>query len=164
MKSCFGKYLVCLTLLCLTGCTDGGKTGGKFGTMPPSDISKSFTASDGKIITMPSGIKYEDIKVGTGAEAEAGKTIHVHYTCYMLDGTVADSSLKRGQPYGFKLGTASVIKGWDLGLVGMKEGGKRKLLVPSEFAYGTHRYGIIPPGSDLIFEVELLKVDEPGKP
>ena len=159
MTSICGKLLPCAALLFLIGCTDGGKTGGKFGTLPANDVSKSFTTGGDKIKTLPSGVKYEDTLEGTGAVAEDGKSIIVHYTGYLVDGTEFDSSLKHGQPFPVKLGTGSVIKGWDLGLVGMKEGGKRKLLIPAEYAYGSRRMGSIPPNSDLIFEVELLKVN-----
>ena len=151
MNSRGGKLLLCMALVSLPGCTDGGKTGGKFGTLPVNEVCQSFTTGGDKIKTLPSGVKYEDTKEGTGAVAEDGKSIIVHYTGYLVDGTVFDSSLRRGQPF--------PIKGWDLGLVGMKEGGKRKLLIPTDLAYANQRMGSIPPNSDLIFEVELVKVN-----
>ena len=105
-------------------------------------------------------LKMEDTKVGTGAEAAAGKTVAVHYSGFLLDGKKFDSSLDRGQPFVFQLGAGQVIKGWDQGVQGMKVGGKRKLTIPSALAYGEQGAGnVIPPNATLVFEVELLKVE-----
>jgi peptidylprolyl isomerase len=102
----------------------------------------------------------EDVVVGTGAEAKAGDKISVHYTAKLLDGTVFDSSVTRGQPFEFTLGAGMVIEGWDKGFDGMKVGGKRKLHIPSAMAYGSRGAGgVIKPNSDLIFDVELLGVN-----
>ena len=100
----------------------------------------------------------EDIKVGTGVVAEKGKTISVHYTGWLTNGTKFDSSLDRGVPFSFTLGAGEVIKGWDEGVVGMKVGGKRKLTIAPELGYGASAVGPIPANSTLIFEVELLEV------
>jgi FKBP-type peptidyl-prolyl cis-trans isomerase FkpA len=101
----------------------------------------------------------EDKTVGTGAEATTGKTVDVHYTGWLTDGKKFDSSLDRGQPFSFPLGGGRVIQGWDKGVVGMKVGGKRKLTIPGDLAYGTRGYpGLIPPNATLVFEVELLAV------
>lgn len=105
-----------------------------------------------------SGLKIEDLKVGIGAEAKAGNTILVHYTGTLVDGTKFDSSLDRGEPLSFTLGVGQVIKGWDEGVAGMKIGGKRKLTIPPELAYGARAIGSIPPNSTLIFEAELLGI------
>lgn len=105
-----------------------------------------------------SGLKIEDIKVGTGAEAVAGKEVEVHYTGTLTNGQKFDSSKDRNQPFKFTLGAGQVIKGWDQGVAGMKEGGVRKLTIPPELAYGSRAVGSIPANSTLIFEVELLKV------
>lgn len=105
-----------------------------------------------------SGLRIEDLKVGIGAEAKAGNTISVHYTGILVDGKKFDSSLDRGEPLSFTLGVGQVIKGWDEGVAGMKVGGKRKLTIPSELAYGARAIGSIPPNSTLIFEVELLGI------
>lgn len=100
-----------------------------------------------------------DIQVGTGAEAVAGKKVSVHYVGTLTDGTKFDSSRDRGQPFDFPLGAGRVIKGWDQGVAGMKVGGKRKLVIPPELAYGSKGFpGLIPPNSTLVFEVELLGV------
>jgi FKBP-type peptidyl-prolyl cis-trans isomerase len=105
-------------------------------------------------------MKIEDIKVGTGEEAVAGKNVTVHYTGTLTDGTKFDSSLDRGTPFTFSLGSGEVIPGWDQGVAGMKAGGKRKLTIPPSLGYGEQgAEGVIPPNSTLIFEIELLKVE-----
>ncbi|ULJ63689.1 FKBP-type peptidyl-prolyl cis-trans isomerase [Wielerella bovis] len=103
----------------------------------------------------------EDLQVGTGKEAEKGKGITVHYTGWLEDGTKFDSSLDRNDPLRITLGVGQVIKGWDEGFNGMKEGGKRKLTIPPEIGYGARGAGrVIPPMATLIFEVELLQVHD----
>ncbi|MBX4210437.1 FKBP-type peptidyl-prolyl cis-trans isomerase [Candidatus Parcubacteria bacterium] len=103
-------------------------------------------------------LKTEDIVIGTGAVAQNGKMITVHYTGTLTDGTKFDSSRDRGTPYQFTLGNGDVIRGWDLGIVGMKVGGKRKLTIPPQLGYGITGYGPIPPNATLLFDVELLGV------
>ncbi|MFH1193624.1 MAG: FKBP-type peptidyl-prolyl cis-trans isomerase [bacterium] len=103
----------------------------------------------------------EDIKIGGGAEVKKGDTVSVHYTGWLTDGTKFDSSVDRGQPFSFTVGAGQVIQGWDEGLVGMKVGGKRKLTIPSQMGYGpTGAAGVIPPNAVLIFEIELLKINQ----
>src|SRR5437868_3916883 len=109
--------------------------------------------------TTASGLQYEDLKVGEGEAATAGKTVSVHYTGWLTDGKKFDSSKDRGQPFEFPLGRGHVIQGWDDGFAGMKVGGKRKLTIPPEMGYGAAGAGgVIPPNATLIFEVELLGV------
>jgi len=112
-----------------------------------------------KEITTPSGLKYIELKEGTGDVAKAGQSVSVHYTGWLTDGKKFDSSVDRGQPFSFKLGAGQVIKGWDEGVAGMKVGGKRKLIIPADLAYGNRAMGgVIPANSTLVFEVELLGV------
>jgi len=104
-------------------------------------------------------LQIEELKAGTGAEATSGKTVDVHYTGWLTDGTKFDSSVDRGRPFSFPLGGGRVIKGWDQGVAGMKVGGKRKLTIPPELGYGSRGAGaVIPPNATLVFEVELLAV------
>lgn len=105
-----------------------------------------------------SGLMYIMEKEGTGKQAEAGKNVKVHYTGTFLDGKKFDSSVDRGEPIAFPLGQGRVIKGWDEGIALLKEGGKAKLLIPYYLAYGEGARGPIPAKSDLIFDVELIKV------
>ncbi len=110
-------------------------------------------------ITTPSGLVYEDLAVGDGAEAATNQDVTVHYTGWLTDGTKFDSSKDRDQPFVFKLGKGQVIKGWDEGVAGMKVGGKRKLTIPPQLGYGARGAGgVIPPNATLTFEVELLEV------
>ena len=113
-----------------------------------------------KVITTKSGLKYVEQKVGEGKVAKAGDDVEVHYTGTLTNGKKFDSSRDRNEPFTFPLGKGKVIKGWDEGVAGMKEGGKRKLIIPPELGYGARDVGngLIPANSTLIFEVELLKV------
>ena len=107
----------------------------------------------------PSGLKIIDVQIGTGREAVANTNVTVHYDGRLENGKEFDSSRRRDQPFQFRLGTGQVIKGWDEGLVGMKEGGKRQLVIPPELGYGQRGAGgVIPPNATLVFDVELLKV------
>ena len=102
----------------------------------------------------------DDLKVGTGAEAKAGNTVTVHYTGTLTDGKTFDSSKDRGKPFSFPLGKGRVIRGWDVGVAGMKIGGVRKLTIPPEEGYGASGAGdVIPPHATLLFEVELLGIN-----
>jgi|TARA_B110000967_G_C18696046_1_gene465427 FKBP-type peptidyl-prolyl cis-trans isomerase len=110
---------------------------------------------------MSTGLEIEEIIIGEGVEANDYNKVIVNYTGSLEDGSVFDSSLNPGrEPFNFTLGVGSVIKGWDLGVKGMKVGGKRKLIIPADLGYGENGAGsAIPPGATLIFEVELLKVE-----
>jgi FKBP-type peptidyl-prolyl cis-trans isomerase len=105
------------------------------------------------------GMKVEILKEGTGVEAKNGDKVTVHYVGTLEDGTKFDSSIDRGTPFSFKLGAGEVITGWDLGVLGMKVGEKRKLTIPYDLAYGENGYGPIPAKATLIFEVELLGIN-----
>lgn len=107
----------------------------------------------------PVRVQIEVLTRGNGATAVAGDTVVVHYTGWLTDGTKFDSSLDRGRPFEFELGAGIVIQGWDEGVVGMRVGGKRRLTIPPELAYGDRSVGdVIPPGATLVFELELLEV------
>ena len=102
-------------------------------------------------------LQYKDLKVGDGSIAENGKVAMVHYTGWLTDGTKFDSSLDHGQPFQFRIGEGGVIQGWDKGVLGMRVGGKRRLVIPSDLGYGARGAGgVIPPNATLVFEVELL--------
>lgn len=106
-----------------------------------------------------SSLEYIEIKVGTGASPRRGDTVQVHYTGTFPDGRKFDSSVDRGQPFEFRLGMQEVIEGWDEGLSLMKVGGKAKLIIPPQLAYGEMgAAGVIPPNATLHFEVELLGI------
>lgn len=108
---------------------------------------------------MENELKITETQVGSGKETSRGALLFVEYEGFLEDGTKFDSSLERGKPFQFVFGTGRVIKGWDQGLIGMKEGGKRTLFIPSHLAYGERQVGaIIAPHSNLIFHVELLEV------
>lgn len=115
------------------------------------------------MITTPSGLQYEDTAAGSGATAEAGRQVSVHYTGWLYEGGAAgrkfDSSKDRNDPFDFTLGAGMVIRGWDEGVQGMQVGGTRRLLIPPELGYGARGAGgVIPPNATLLFEVELLGV------
>lgn len=142
-----GGYLI------YSASTKGSSTASTQGGPPPID-------SNIQTVTTASGLKYQDITVGTGQEAKAGDSVTVNYTGWLTDGTKFDSSLDRNQPFTFNLGQGGVIKGWDEGVAGMKVGGKRRLTIPPDLAYGSQgASGVIPPNATLIFDVELLSVN-----
>jgi peptidylprolyl isomerase len=120
---------------------------------------------ESQFTTTPSGLKYADLQVGTGAVAAAGQRVAVHYTGWLTDGKRFDTSRKprrpmgRQEPFVFTLGRSEVIKGWDEGVAGMQVGGKRQLVIPPDLAYGQRGAGdVIPPGATLVFEVELVEI------
>lgn len=142
----------------LTACTK--KEGTETAATDSQSSAATGTSKENKPAATQAKLEMNDIKVGDGAAAETGKKVFVHYTGWLSDGKKFDSSIDRGQPLPFQLGAGQVIKGWDQGIVGMKVGGKRKLTIPPQLAYGEAGAGaIIPPNSTLVFEVELTKVE-----
>jgi len=123
----------------------------------------SESANAQQEVATPSGLKYIDTKVGTGAAPKTGQTCVMHYTGWLYDGgkkgAKFDSSVDRGQPFEFKIGQRQVIGGWDEGVATMKVGGKRTLIIPPELGYGARGAGnVIPPNATLMFDVELLAI------
>ncbi|HYF77620.1 MAG TPA: FKBP-type peptidyl-prolyl cis-trans isomerase [Symbiobacteriaceae bacterium] len=109
--------------------------------------------------TTSTGLRYEDLVEGTGPQPQRGQTVECHYTGWLTNGKKFDSSRDRGRPFSFQLGMGRVIRGWDEGVLTMKVGGKRRLLVPPDLGYGVRGAGgVIPPNAELIFEIELLDI------
>lgn len=146
------KFLSLFTLVLLLTACQGEET--------PADVTDSTSNTDTSMTeSTVTELIIEDTLVGTGAESKNGDTLVVHYTGTLEDGTKFDSSVDRGQPFEFMIGQGYVIEGWEKGMLGMKVGGKRKLTIPSDMAYGDSGVpGAIPGGATLIFEVELLEV------
>ncbi|GAB5370721.1 hypothetical protein AAMO2058_001517400 [Amorphochlora amoebiformis] len=125
--------------------------------------TKPAKAEMGQIITTPSGLQYYDVVEGTGAAPKPGQLVKVHYTGWLQGfdqpANKFDSSRDRGRPFSFNVGTGMVIKGWDEGVLGMRVGSRRRLIIPADLGYGQRGAGrIIPPGATLYFDVELLGI------
>ena len=143
------KYLsaiiVVLFAISVIGCSSTKKT------------AKEDTSGP-KTITTPSGLQYTDLNVGTGPSPTAGQEVTVHYIGTLANGTKFDASYDRNQPFKFRLGMGEVIKGWDEGILTMKVGGKRRLIIPPQLGYASRAAGPIPANSTLYFDVELISV------
>ena len=131
--------------------------------LPPPVVPKDIPAVTGPV-KYEFALRYQDITVGTGDLAASGYVYKVHYTGWLEDGTKFDSSLDRGQPIEFQQGAHRVIPGWDQGFAGMRVGGKRRLFIPWQLAYGEQGRGQIPPRANLIFDIELLAQRDPNAP
>jgi peptidylprolyl isomerase len=126
----------------------------------PAAVQTVGGQSGGKLVKTPSGLQYEDLVPGSGDSPKQGKKVTVHYTGWLTDGTKFDSSVDRNEPFTFVIGTGQVIPGWDEGVMTMKIGGKRKLVVPAALGYGASGAGgVIPPNATLVFEVILLDIN-----
>lgn len=140
-------FLLCAAMLLVAGC--GGK--------------ESPVTQEGTPVTLPSGLVYVDLKVGSGDPIRPGQIAVVHYTGWLDDGGKPgrqfDSSYSRNRPFDFRLGARQVIQGWDEGVAGMRVGGKRRLTIPPQLGYGERGAdNVIPPNATLIFDVELLEI------
>lgn len=146
------NFLTAIMILSvLTSCSDGS--------------TQEVDEPQSKIVTTASGLQYEILQEGSGQQAKAGDMVKVHYTGSLTDGKKFDSSHDRGEPIAFKLGIGQVIKGWDEGISLMKPGGKARLTIPGNLAYGERGSGnTIPPNATLIFDVELVEIVELVKP
>lgn len=120
--------------------------------------SSSATSMEASASTSPSGLKIEDMQVGNGPEVKSGDTVTINYKGTLTNGTKFDSSYDRGTPFTTQIGVGHVIKGWDEGVIGMKVGGRRKLTIPPDLAYGDREIPGIPANSTLVFELELVGV------
>jgi len=129
--------------------------------VPVYAAAKEVKKTEIKAVTTASGLKYTDLVVGKGASPVAGKKVKVHYTGTLENGRKFDSSVDRNEPFSFVIGVGQVIPGWDEGVMTMKVGGKRKLIIPSKLGYGASGAGgVIPPNATLLFDVELLDVSK----
>ena len=145
---------VALFALILSAC--GGSGDDRGGADAPGG---DFAIDSAAMTRTGSGLQYQDVTVGTGAEARQGQVAVVHYTGWLTDGTKFDSSRDRNAPFSFPIGAGQVIPGWDEGVAGMKVGGRRKLLIPANLGYGEMGAPpVIPPGATLVFDVELLEL------
>lgn len=145
----------------LAGCASGG--GGRAAAPAPTPTPAPVAQALAPAAEEEGGLgelRIRDLQLGTGVEATAGRNVSVHYTGRLLSGRKFDSSLDRGQPFRFALGAGQVIRGWDLGVAGMRVGGKRQLTIPPHLGYGAAGAGgLIPPNATLVFDVELLGVE-----
>ena len=149
------RSALALFALILSACggSDGDSGGGA------AAAGGDFAVDSAALTKTASGLQFQDVAVGTGAEARGGQTAVVHYTGWLTNGTKFDSSRDRGEPFSFPIGAGQVIAGWDEGVAGMKVGGRRKLVIPASLGYGEMGAPpVIPPGATLVFDVELLDV------
>ena len=167
------SVLAIFATLMLTACGQAATTGRTLATPITSAAASAPTeppaaaaaptvptpAAQGNAMTTPSGLQYIELAAGSGPAPQPGDIVSVHYTGTLTDGTVFDSSYKRGEPIKFPLGRGRVIPGWDEGIALMKKGGKARLIIPPQLGYGAQGAGgVIPPNATLIVDVELLDV------
>ena len=156
------KVLICFLLLAATlifACSKNEPAAPEIKKGGGTVMEKTAAGQSEKMTTTPSGLQYVDLVPGSGASPAPGKKVTVHYTGWLTDGKKFDSSVDRNEPFVFQIGTGQVIAGWDEGVMTMKIGGKRKLIIPANLGYGTAGAGgVIPPNAPLVFEVILLDI------
>jgi FKBP-type peptidyl-prolyl cis-trans isomerase len=154
------KYVVAVIILALAAVFVLAQTATKKPSATAATNTNAPTKVTGDGVKTPSGLIYWDIRVGNGDVAKEGSRVRVHYTGWLTSGKKFDSSVDAGKPFDFTLGNGEVIKGWDLGVAGMRVGGKRQLRIPPDLGYGANGTpgGPIPPNATLIFDVQLLNV------
>jgi len=147
-------FPVLVLAFALAGCGDDST-----GPKDPADLNfaPSLGVNLAEMTKTASGVYYKDLVVGQGTEVSTGDRLTVHYTGWLHDGTKFDSSVDRNEPYTFTLDN-NVIPGWQDGVPGMRVGGKRKLVIPPNLAYGSQGQGVIPPNATLVFDVEMLAI------
>lgn len=147
-----------ISILIFAGCGKKTQNNNTSNTAANSDDQVQVVDNSQTNQTEEEQLKIDDLKIGDDGETKVGDTISVNYIGTLTDGTKFDSSYDRSIPFEFVLGTNQVIKGWDIGVIGMKVGGKRKLTIPPDFGYGSRAVGDIPANSTLVFEIELLEI------
>lgn len=162
------QAIIIIIVLCIVGFFFGGSA--LFNQLGNNQVQQNSTGSTNSetatstedkaspVVVSENGLSMQDVKVGTGPEAKPGMVVTVNYIGTLQNGQKFDSSFDHGEPFSFVLGGGQVIAGWDQGLVGMKVGGTRKLIIPADLAYGSRAVGPIPPNSVLLFTVDLLSV------
>jgi FKBP-type peptidyl-prolyl cis-trans isomerase FkpA len=156
-KSIFAFLFLAMIVLGCQSSNDAAKSTAK----TPQEIASNYPgwATTKQPETTSTGLKYIDMEVGNGASPHMGQKVIVHYSGYLKNGTKFDSSVDRDEALAFTIGTGKVIKGWDEGVMSMKAGGKRKLIIPPQLGYGANGSPpVIPPNAELIFDMELLEV------
>ena len=151
-----GVWLALGALLILASCDSFGLPDPE--PVDPATVPKPRKVAEEDYTVFPNGLKLYDFKEGTGAEVGNGDLVEVHYHGWLTDSTLFDSSFIREEPFSFNVGTQFVIQGWDQGILGMKKGGERQLVIPPELAYGNVSRPNIPANSTLIFELFLIEV------
>jgi peptidylprolyl isomerase len=148
-----------MAIMFCSGCQDTGGSKDHSAVADQAIAAGKIPQIPGDTVTTASGLKYLEIRTGTGAAPKTGQTCVMHYSGWLTDGTKFDASRDRGQPFPFPLGQGRVIRGWDEGVASMKIGGRRILVIPPQLGYGERGAGgVIPPNATLVFEIELLEV------
>lgn len=162
MRRLLVSIVLVASLVLVAACGGGQKETAAPGATPKATVTQTGGGPppvSAQATVTASGLKIIDVKVGSGDEAQNGQTVSVHYTGWLADGTKFDSSLDRGQPLSFGLGGGQLIPGFDEGVVGMRVGGQRRLIIPPDLAYGVQgRPPVIPANAELTFDIELLSV------